>query len=90
MVQDTQGINPLLTRHQQCRARHPLTGKGAPKPHLSTNASGPTRTPGLLSRPDGVAGMRLSLGATECTEAEGMTPTTIAARLRSLWVPRLQ
>ena len=81
------GVNPLLIRHQQCKARHPLTREGAPKPHPSTNASGPTWTREPPLRLDDTTRMRPSLGATGRAEAGGTTPTTTAARRQSLRVP---
>ena len=86
-TRNTKGTNPLLTRHQRCRVRRPLTHKGATGPHLSMNASGPTRMSGPPSRSDGVTGMRPSLDAIDRAEAGDTTPTTTAARRRSLWAP---
>jgi len=86
-ARDARGNDPLQTGHQQCRVRRPLTRKGATRPHLSTSMSGPTRTSGLPSRPDGVTWTRPSLGAIDRAEAGGTTPTMTAARRRSLRAP---
>ena len=85
--QDASGINPLPTRHQPCKARCPLTRKGALRPHPSMRAWGPMWMPEPPLRPDVVTGTRPSLNATVCAEAEGMTPSTTAAHHLSLQGP---